>query len=79
MGEFVGERHIHLAGHRVGFGNLFGFQTFSLQHVHEIGVATEVELVSSVETNTPFLEKVGQNPVSNGCAHLGFDVVAYDR
>ena len=36
------------------FGDFFGFESFTLEHVVEVGVATKVELIGSVELDAAF-------------------------
>ena len=79
MGLLIGKFVIELAGHGVGLGNFFRFQALALQHVHEVGVTTEVELVSAIHTNAPFPKEVCENPMRDGGANLGFNIVTDDR
>ena len=48
------------AGNSLGLGNLLGFQPLALQHVHEIGVAAEIELVAAVQAHAAVDEQAGQ-------------------
>ena len=67
-----------LGRHRVGLAYLLGFEPRALQHVVEIGVAAEVELVGAQHLDAAVREEAGQHAVRNGGAHLGLDVVADD-
>ena len=48
----------------------------TLQHVHEVHVATHVELVGAVETHTAVLEQAGHHAVRDRGADLRLDVIA---
>ena len=69
----------HLAGHGAGLGDFLGHQAFPFQHIEEIGVAAEVELVGIVDFGAPVFHQPGQHPVDDGGADLRLDVVADDR
>ncbi len=74
---------IHVVRHDgrdgAGLGDLLGFQTGALQHVHEVHVAADIELVRAVETHATVLEQAGEHTVGDRRADLGLDVVADDR
>ena len=67
------------AGDCTGLGDLLGFQSFAFEHVHEIGVAAEIELVGVVKPHTAVDKQAGQHAVQNGGAHLALDVIADNR
>src|SRR3984957_7141798 len=77
----VGLGHLvrDLRGDRLGLGNLLGLQALALQHVHEVHVAAEVQLIGPQQLDPAILEQLGQHPVRNGGANLGLDVVTDDR
>src|SRR5690606_11613689 len=56
--------------------DLLGLQPLALQHVEEIGIAAEVELVGVIEPHAAFAEQVGQHAMDYGGADLALDVVA---
>ena len=68
-----------LGGDRLGLGDLLGLEPFALQHVHEVHVAAEVQLVGAEQFDPAVLEQLGQHAMRDGGADLGLDVVADDR
>ena len=68
-----------LRGHRLGLGDLLRLEPLALQHVHEVHVAAEVQLVGAEQFDPAVLEQLGQHAVRDGGADLGLDVVADDR
>ena len=56
----------------------FDSQPLALEHVQEVGVAAEIELVGAVEPDAALAEQVGQHAVDDGRADLALDVVADD-
>ena len=60
-------------------GDFFRLQPLPFQHILEIRVAAEVQLVGPVEADAPLPEQVGEHPVHDGGADLALDVVADDR
>src|SRR5579883_529450 len=79
MDVFRVERRIELAHHRLGLRNLFRFEPLPLQHVAEIGIAAEIQLVSSIEPDAALAEKIGQDAMNDGRADLALDIVADQR
>ena len=73
------QRIVELAGHGAGLGDLLGLQTLALQHVVEVHVAAEVELVGPLELHAALAVQVGQHAMQDRRADLAFDVVADDR
>src|SRR5690606_7890335 len=71
--------HPELAGDRLRFGDLLRFQALAFQHVLEVRVAAEIELICPVEPNTPFAEPVGQHAMDDGSAYLALAVLPYQR
>ena len=43
-----------LAGDGVGLGDFFRFEPLALEHVQEIGVAAEIQLIGAIETDAAF-------------------------
>ena len=86
--DIVGRADVHVVrihlvrndgGDGAGLGNLLGFQTLALKHVHEVHVAADIELVRAVEAHATVLEQAGEHTVRNGRANLALDIVADDR
>ncbi len=75
MDVVSGKVGLHIGSHRLGFGNLLGFQALAFQHVFEVHVATNIELVGAVHGDTAGLKERRQCAVGDGCTNLGFDVV----
>ena len=69
----------HHGSDRTGLGNLLGLQTGTLQHVHEVHVAADIELVGAIETHAAILEQASQHTVGDGGADLRLDIVADNR
>ena len=61
------------------FEIFFDFSRGALQHVLEVHVAAEVELVRAVERHAAVLEEPGEDAVDDGGADLALDVVTHDR
>ncbi len=59
-------------------GYFLGGKATAAEHVEEIGVATGIELISTLQLDATFLEQIGQRAVNDGCAHLGLDVITDD-
>lgn len=78
MRVFIGQRNGKLACHGIGFGNLFRFQPFPFEHVHEIGISTEIELVSMIQSDPAVPKQIRQDTVCYRCTDLGFYVVTDD-
>ena len=72
-------RRRQLRLHAVGLADLLAHQALALEHVEEVGVPAEVELVRVLELDPAFAEEVGQDAMDDGCAHLRLDVVTDDR
>ena len=70
---------VELDGDGVGLGDLLGFEPLALQHVQEVGVAAEVELVGAVDAHAASAKQAGQHAVGDRRADLALDVVADDR
>ncbi len=63
----------------VGLRDLLRLQPLALEHVQEVGVAAEVQLVGPVEADAAIHEQAGQDAVADRRADLALDVVADDR
>ena len=74
MSEFVGDH----AGDGIGLGDLLALEAFAFEHVEEVGVAAEVELVGAVDLDAAVHEEGGELAVQDGRADLAFDVIAED-
>src|SRR6266542_57355 len=72
------QRLAELRLHRLRLGLLLREQALSLQHVHEVHVAAEVQLVGPVQPDAAVLEQLGEDAVHDRGAHLALDVVAHD-
>ena len=70
---------VDVGGDGLGLGDLLGLQAFAFEHVLEVHVAADVELVGAVQDHAAVLEELGHHPVGDGGADLGLDVVADDR
>ena len=68
-----------LRGDGLGLGDLLRLQPVALEHVLEVHVAADVELVGAVQDHPAVLEQLGQHPVGDGRPDLGLDVVTDDR
>ena len=73
------ERVVEHARHRVRLADLLRFETLALEHVEEVGVASEVELIGPIEAHPPIHEEPREHAMRDRGAHLGLDVVADDR
>ena len=69
---------VKLGGDGVGLADLLRLEAGALQHVVEVHVAAEVELVGAVDAHAALAEEAGQHAVGDGGAHLALDVVADD-
>src|SRR5690606_9257782 len=74
-GQLVGK----YAGDGVGLRHLLRVQALPLQHVAEVGVATNVELTGSQDLHAAIPEELCNSSVQNRCANLALDVVTDDR
>ncbi len=68
-----------LRGDRLGLRDLLRLQALALEHVHEVHVAADVELVGPVDGDAAVLEQLREHAVRDGRADLALDVVADDR
>ena len=66
-------------GDGVRLADLLALEALALEHVEEVGVAAEVELVGPVEADAAIHEEAGQHAVGDRRADLALDVVADDR
>ncbi len=51
----------------------------ALQHIEEIGIAAEIQLVGSFQLDAAIAEEPGQNAVHDGGADLRLDIIADHR
>ncbi|MPM55692.1 hypothetical protein SDC9_102489 [bioreactor metagenome] len=79
MDVLLGELVCDVRGDGLGLGDLLRLQPVALQHVLEVHVAADVQLVRTVDGVATLLEQVREHPVSDGGADLGLDVVTDDR
>ena len=73
------ERVTELRCHCLGFGYFLRLQPLALEHVHEIGVAAEIELISAIKPHAAFAKQIRQHPMRDRGTHLRLDVVTNDR
>ena len=66
-------------GDGVGLADLLGLEALALEHVQEVGVAAEVQLVGPIEADAAVHEQAGHHAVGDRRADLALDVVADDR
>ena len=69
---------LELRLHAVGLGDFFRDEPLPLQHVEEIGVTAEVQLIGPLQLDAAILEQPGQDTMHDGRADLRLDVVADD-
>ena len=65
-------------GYGVGLADLLGLETLALEHVQEVRIAPEVQLVGAVDPHAAVHEEAGQDAVGDGRANLALDVVTDD-
>ena len=75
----LAQRFLELGLHGLRLRNLLRRQALSFEHVHEVHVAAEVELVGPVELDPAILEELREDPMRDRGADLALDVVADDR
>ncbi len=61
---------VELRGDRAGLRDLLRHQAVALEHVQEVCVTTEVQLVGAFELHSPVAEQARQHPVDDRRAHL---------
>ena len=66
-------------GDGVGLADLLGLEALALEHVEEVGVAAEVQLVGPVDADAAVHEQAGEHAVGDRRPDLALDVVADDR
>ena len=77
--NLAGECAGQVGRHGLGLGNLLGLQAITLEHVLEVHVSTDVELVGAVQHDAAVFEQLRHHAVGDGGADLALDVVADDR
>src|SRR3546814_6188310 len=73
------QRMAELARDGAGLGNLLGFEALAFEHVLEVRVAAEIELVGAIQAHPALAKQVCQHAMDDGSADLRLDVVADDR
>ena len=63
---------------RFGLGELLRLQAPAFQHVEEIGVATGVELIGTLQADAAIGEQASEAAMNDGGADLALDIVADD-
>src|SRR6476620_5167794 len=74
-----GELGLDVGGDGLGLGDLLGLQAVALEHVLEVHVAADVQLVRAVQGDAAVLEQLGHDAVRDGGTDLALDVIAHDR
>ena len=69
---------IELAGDRIRLADLLRLQTLALQHVEEVGVAAEVQLIRAIQAHAAIFKQARQHAMRDRRADLALDVVADD-
>ena len=59
-------------------GNFLRFQPLALQHVQEIGVAAEIELILAIKPDATFAKQIREHAMCDCRAYLRFHVVTDD-
>ena len=77
--ESSGSVAVDLARDRLGLRDLLRLEPLALEHVLEVHVAADVELVGAVEHHAAVLEQAGEDAMDDRRADLALDVVADDR
>src|SRR5699024_8795357 len=75
----IGQLGARIRGHGLGLRNLLRLEALAFEHVLEVHVAADVELVGAVEDDAAVLEQLRHHTVGDGRTDLGLDVVADDR
>ena len=70
---------VHLRRHRSRLGYFLAVQPLPLQHIEEVRIPAEVELIGIVELHAPVHKQPREDAVDDGRPHLRLDVVADDR
>ena len=60
-----GNTALYLAGHCLRLRNLLRLEPLSFEHVLEVHIAAEVQLVCAVKDQAPVLEQASQDPVGD--------------
>src|SRR5919112_2111349 len=71
--------HVELARHGARLRDLLRLEALALEHILEVGVAAEVELIGAVEPHAALAEEIGEHAMDDRRADLALDVVADDR
>ena len=76
----VGEGAVlDLAGDGLRLRHLLRLEAFAFEHVLEVHVAADVQLVRVVQREAPVLEQAGEHPMDDGGADLALYIVPDDR
>ena len=70
---------LQLAGDGLRLRDLLRLEALALQHVHEVHVAADVELVRAIDGHAAIFEQLREHAVGDGGADLALDVVTNDR
>src|SRR5439155_4039343 len=76
---FIGQTLVHDRLDGFSLGSFLRGQPGPAEHVQKIGVATGVELISALDLDAAFPEKIDNGAVKHGRAELRFNVVSNDR
>ena len=79
MDVAVGQLGGGVRGHGLGLRDLLRLEALALEHVLEVHVAADVELVRPVEDDAAVFEQLRHHTVGDGRTDLGLDVVTDDR
>ena len=77
--DLARQRTGEVGGDGLGLRDLLGLETLTLEHVLEVHVAADVQLVRAVQRDTAVLEQLRHHAVGDGGTDLALDVVAHDR
>ncbi len=53
----------------------FGNKPISIEHILEIGVAADIQLICSIQPHSTISQQISENAVQNGGTNLALDVV----
>ena len=79
MDIFIIQRGLKLGLHSLCLRNLLGCQAGSVEHIQEICIPTDIQLIRIVHLYSPILKQFSQSPMDYCCPHLAFYVITNDR